>query len=515
MAEYPQKTSLKVQMRGIHFGSQITHLEESTKTNHPLNRTLVWRCKKCAGQWRARIANRTKANPTGCPKCAEAARSNKKSKLGVLRAGRLSETHPGIAKEWDQEKNGALSATEVSPNSGIAVWWKCKRGHSWIVRIISRTARGGTSCPYCSGQTSQIELRFLSELQALFKNVIWRQKIKGCEIDLMIPNQKVAVEIDGYPWHLKKLDRDKKKAQLIPEYSLIHIRDSRLEKISETDIAFTDKEPHISVICRFLKAILKSLSPGSRIHQNVCNYIQASKYIAEPNYKKLLTLLPGPLEGRSLADLFPTLVREWNIPRNNPLTPSDVYPRSNLKVWWVCINRHEWPATISNRSYGRGCPICEKSRKGANTRKYAIKKKGSLKETHKAIAAEWHIKNLEGAEKYSGGSSHKAWWICKDGHEWQTSIAARTRKNSGCPICSYGGIRNSEEYWDARFSKIVSYYKLNGHVRLSRRNAEEKQLVDWLQTQRRRYREGKLLQPRIAKLTSIPNLLSARKTPPL
>jgi hypothetical protein len=41
MAEYPQKTSLKVQMRGIHFGSQITHLEESTKTNHPLNRTLV------------------------------------------------------------------------------------------------------------------------------------------------------------------------------------------------------------------------------------------------------------------------------------------------------------------------------------------------------------------------------------------------------------------------------------------------------------------------------------------
>jgi hypothetical protein len=41
MAEHPQKTSLKVQMRGIHFGSQITHLEESTKTNHPLNRTLV------------------------------------------------------------------------------------------------------------------------------------------------------------------------------------------------------------------------------------------------------------------------------------------------------------------------------------------------------------------------------------------------------------------------------------------------------------------------------------------
>jgi cellulose synthase/poly-beta-1,6-N-acetylglucosamine synthase-like glycosyltransferase len=28
-------------MRHIHFGSQLTHLEESTKTNHLLNRTLV------------------------------------------------------------------------------------------------------------------------------------------------------------------------------------------------------------------------------------------------------------------------------------------------------------------------------------------------------------------------------------------------------------------------------------------------------------------------------------------
>ena len=43
MAEYPQKPPLKVQMRHIHFGSQVTHLEESTKTNRPLNRTLVSR----------------------------------------------------------------------------------------------------------------------------------------------------------------------------------------------------------------------------------------------------------------------------------------------------------------------------------------------------------------------------------------------------------------------------------------------------------------------------------------
>jgi hypothetical protein len=41
MAKYPQKLPLKVQIPHIHFASQVTHLEEPTKTNHPLNRTLV------------------------------------------------------------------------------------------------------------------------------------------------------------------------------------------------------------------------------------------------------------------------------------------------------------------------------------------------------------------------------------------------------------------------------------------------------------------------------------------
>ena len=41
MAKYPQKPPIKIQMRGIHFESQLSHLEQSTKSNHPLNRTLV------------------------------------------------------------------------------------------------------------------------------------------------------------------------------------------------------------------------------------------------------------------------------------------------------------------------------------------------------------------------------------------------------------------------------------------------------------------------------------------
>jgi hypothetical protein len=55
------------------------------------------------------------------------------------------------------------------------------------------------------------------------------------------------------------------------------------------------------------------------------------------------------------------------------------------------------------------------------------------------IAAEWHpTKNGEITPKdVVGKSGKKAWWMCKKGHEWETIIASRTSRGSGCPCCSY------------------------------------------------------------------------------
>ena len=37
---------------------------------------------------------------------------------------------------------------------------------------------------------------------------------------------------------------------------------------------------------------------------------------------------------------------------------------------------------------------------------------------------------------FTCGSDLRAWWICENGHEWQASIAHRTRRGDGCPYCS-------------------------------------------------------------------------------
>ena len=59
----------------------------------------------------------------------------------------------------------------------------------------------------------------------------------------------------------------------------------------------------------------------------------------------------------------PSLAKEWNFEKNNGLTPTDVLPNSNKKVWWRCNKGHEWQATINNRNKGVGCPICNSERK--------------------------------------------------------------------------------------------------------------------------------------------------------
>ena len=66
-----------------------------------------------------------------------------------------------------------------------------------------------------------------------------------------------------------------------------------------------------------------------------------------------------------LQTVNPMLANEWNYEKNSGLTPADVMPNSDIKVWWRCEEGHEWLATIGNRNRGRGCPQCVKEKRKA------------------------------------------------------------------------------------------------------------------------------------------------------
>ncbi len=146
----------------------------------------------------------------------------------------------------------------------------------------------------------------------------------------------------------------------------------------------------------------------------------------------------------TLAETHPDIARQWHPTKNLPLTPHDVSPGSDKKVWWVCDDRgHEWPAIITNRTGKKptGCPKCSLRFRGDYARKAALRRSGTLAETHPDIARQWHpTKNLPFTpEDVTYGSKIKAWWVCDKGHDdWLAIIYSRTsKKPRGCSKCSY------------------------------------------------------------------------------
>lgn len=148
-------------------------------------------------------------------------------------------------------------------------------------------------------------------------------------------------------------------------------------------------------------------------------------------------ILPGV---NDLATMNPILATEWHPVKNGSLRPDMVMEKADKKVWWLCsVCSHEWQSKISQRSNGTGCPECAKAVRNDSRNKTIIQKYGSLTTVYPEIAAEWHpTKNGQlTPTDVTKGSYKKVWWLCKCGHEWQSAVINRTRKNgTGCPSCA-------------------------------------------------------------------------------
>ena len=65
----------------------------------------------------------------------------------------LADLFPGLAAEWDSERNDGLSPSDVSASIYKRVWWQCREGldHQWAAPIADRAKRN-RGCPSCAGQ---------------------------------------------------------------------------------------------------------------------------------------------------------------------------------------------------------------------------------------------------------------------------------------------------------------------------------------------------------------------------
>lgn len=109
------------------------------------HKKVIWQCIK-GHIYNATIAHRT--NGRACPKCAISNRADSKIRAAITRSGTIGQKFPELLEEWDYEKNKNHNPLELSPGSKKKVWWKCKKGHTWLATIVNRTK--GANCQICS-----------------------------------------------------------------------------------------------------------------------------------------------------------------------------------------------------------------------------------------------------------------------------------------------------------------------------------------------------------------------------
>lgn len=382
------------------------------------HKKVWWICNR-GHEWNAVIY--TRKSGAGCPYCA----GKKASEDNNLVA-----KYPDLAKQWHSTKNGKLKPSDVTPKSGRKVWWRCGQGHEWNAEIKSRSM--GRGCPYCKPQTSRLEIRVYCELKAIFDDVKWRDKIDGIECDVYLPKYKVGVELDGYPWHKDREERDRQKGNQFLEkgVEVFRVRDKKLRQVAQTDIFYRRRESHISVIKKLLNNLMVNISFTHQDKLNISGYLASNRLQNIREYKEIISLLPGPPPEKSLAQLYPTLVNEWNYKKNMPLNPIMFTSGSHRKVWWICSHGHEWTTAIYTRTSGHGCPYCAGKKVGEDN---------NLAVKYPNLAKQWHSnKNGKVTPKdVTPGSGKKVWWICSHGHEWKARVVDRAIKGSGCPKCRY------------------------------------------------------------------------------
>jgi hypothetical protein len=419
----------------------------SSDVTYASHKKVWWQCSK-GHEWVVAVSGRTSRGKSECPHCLKLVIGQRRIASLIKRDGSLAEISPEIASQWHPTKNGILTPFEFTVGSSYRAWWRCNKGHEWCVPISARRNHG---CPKCTYQTSQLEIRIYCELESIFSEVMWRERVAGRECDIFLPRLKLAFEVDGYPWHKDREDQDKFKNTHFHtnDITLVRLRDERLGTTGGYDIFYQKKESHLQIVVRLLEHIKKEFPFSDSEQKKIDGYLFIKKIVNEELFKKMLKDAWAVPEKESIAYLFPEIVLDWDFEKNSHLNPKSFSPGSEVSVYWKCKNNpsHIWKGKINSRIKSKGCPFCLGKRVSVDN---------ALDTLHPSLALQWDDKK-NGNQKPSqvtAGSSKEVWWKCSCGSSWKASIWRRVQSgNRECLECYNKNNRGKNGIRKAIFNK--------------------------------------------------------------
>lgn len=373
------------------------------------NKKVWWKCDK-EHEWDAPVKERVRGY--GCPICA--------GKRVVAGINDLSSTHPEIVSQWDYNKNGELSPDKVTPKSHKIVWWVCENGHSYKSSIDNRTR--GRGCPYC---TSKIVAKGINDLES--QNSLLAAEYSESnpiKFDSIFVNSHKKVlwkcSMCNYEWVATVDSRTrgngcpscaKRKQSSFPEQAIFfYVKQKYPDAINRyTDETFSKME--LDIYIPSLKTGIEY--DGKHWHKgSISEKREKEKYLlCKKNNITLIRIKEANDYTEIFADqlIFCSSKLDDTIKKINEIIP--LY--ENIDT--------------------------ERDRFDILSNYIKSLKSNSFAAKHPEIAKEWNYnKNGDLApDMFSEFSTQaKFWWICKNGHEWQSTIANRTKMGSNCPYCS-------------------------------------------------------------------------------
>ncbi len=161
-----------------------------------------------------------------------------------------------------------------------------------------------------------------------------------------------------------------------------------------------------------------------------------------------------PTPDTCLAACNPALAGQWHPTRNGALTPADVLPSSNRRVWWQCPSGHAWATQVTARTRGTGCPDCSRPQPAP-----------TLLTGRPDLAAQWDTTvNGDLTPAVTAGSKRRVRWRCENGHQWLARIDSRS-SGAGCPVCA-GRVTTPDTAFGVRYPHLRDEWAgdLNGNL---------------------------------------------------
>ena len=461
------------------------NLKPNKVTAHS-DKKVWWLCPTCGEAYYTSIYSRTSLR-TGCPIC--------NNKVVVVGLNDLTTTHPQIAKEWNDKRNGELRPSDIVGGSNKMVWWKCDKEHEWQAQVNSRIR--GRGCPICAkvarpisrnktyleknGSLAEVYPKIAAQwhyqkngeispdsITSGSSQCVWWMCEKGHEWEAVIysrtagrgcpicnnerstsfPEQilyyylsQVTTAVNRYKILGSEIDVYLPMLNVGIEYNGRYYHQNRRLQDEKKQCFF--KEIGVRVISVYEGE--ESVFDGDNIF---FQYINSDYLTLDHVVQYILRICSLPVVDINIKR-DRTKIFEQYIITEKENSVAMKYPWL-IDEWDYEKNGRLTPWLVSYGSKKRVHWRCKKCGYQWNSVVYARKKSGcpccanrvvvegvnDLSTTHPWLVQEWDAeKNDKRITEIVAGSHQYAWWICEKGHNWRAQIKSRAQ-GCDCPICS-------------------------------------------------------------------------------